>query len=68
MMADLQQKYEVLRNKRLEVVQSDQTTRGLGVIYRIVVGPRGNLSTARQVCTDLFAAGMGKQGCYPMGQ
>lgn len=68
MMADLQQKYEVLRNKRLEVVQSDQTSRGLGVIYRVVVGPRGNLSDARKVCTDLFAAGMGKQGCYPLGQ
>jgi hypothetical protein len=49
-------------------VQSDQSARGLGVIYRVVVGPRGSLSDARQVCTDLFAAGMGKQGCYPLGQ
>lgn len=68
MMADLQQKYEVLRDKRLEVVQSDQTARGLGVIYRVVVGPRGSVSQARKVCDDLFAAGMGKQGCYPLGQ
>ena len=68
MMADLQQKYEPLRDKRLEIVQSDQTARGLGVIYRIVAGPRGGITPVRDLCNQLQAAGMSKQGCYPMGE
>jgi hypothetical protein len=67
MMADLQQKYEPLRDKRLEIVQSDQTSRGLGVIYRVVVGPRGGITPVRELCSQLQAAGMSKQGCYPLG-
>ncbi len=68
MMADLQQKYEPLRNRRLEIVQSDQTARGLGVIYRVVVGPRGGITPVRELCSQLLAAGMSKQGCYPLGE
>jgi hypothetical protein len=68
MMADLQQKYEALRDKRLEVVQSDQSARGLGVIYRVVVGPRGGLTPVRDLCNQLQQAGMPKQGCYPLGE
>lgn len=68
MMADLQQKYEPLRDRRLEVIQSDQSSRGLGTIYRIVAGPRGGISPVRDLCNSLFQAGMPKQGCYPLGE
>jgi len=68
MMADLQQKYDVLRDKRLEIVQSDQTSRGLGVIYRVVVGPRMGIGPVRDVCNQLLEAGMPKQGCYPLAE
>ncbi len=68
MMADLQQKYDVLRDKRLEIVQSDQTARGLGVIYRVIVGPRGGITPVRDLCNQLQTAGMSKQGCYPLGE
>lgn len=68
MMADLQQKYDVLRDKRLEIVQSDQSSRGLGTIYRVVVGPRGGITPVRDLCNNLFQAGMPKQGCYPLGE
>ncbi len=66
MMADLQQKYEALRDKKLEIVQSDQTSRGLGVIYRVVVGPRGSIAPARDICARLKEAGMPNTGCYPL--
>lgn len=68
MMADLQQKYDVLRDKRLEIVQSDQTARGLGTIYRVIVGPRGGITPVRDLCNQLQTAGMPKQGCYPLGE
>lgn len=66
MMADLQQKYEALRDKKLEIVQSDQTARGLGVIYRVVVGPPGSIAPAKEVCQQLYQAGMRQSGCYPL--
>jgi hypothetical protein len=66
MMADLQQKYEALRDKKLEIVQSDQTSRGLGIIYRVVVGPPGSITPAKNVCQQLYTAGMRQSGCYPL--
>lgn len=66
MMADMQQKYEVLRDRKLEVIQSDQTSRGLGVIYRVVVGPRAGLEAAKSVCSQLSQAGHPANGCYTM--
>lgn len=66
MMADLQQKYEALRDKKLEIVQSDQSSRGLGVIYRVVVGPPGSITPAKTVCQQLYDAGMRQSGCYPL--
>ncbi len=65
-MADIQQRYEVLRDKKLEILQSDETGRGLGVIYRIVVGPRGAMGAAREVCTQLTQAGMPAKDCYTL--
>jgi hypothetical protein len=64
MMADLQQQYSVLQGKQMEVLASDQSSRGLGTIYRVVVGPPGGISTARGVCTELTQAGMPASRCY----
>ncbi len=66
MMADLQQRYEPLRDKKLEIVQSDESTRGLGIIFR-VVGPKGSAASARELCTQLKQAGMPDRGCYTLG-
>lgn len=66
MMADLQQKYEGLRDRKLEIIQSDETPRGLGVIYRIVVGPRSSIAAAREVCTQLQQSGMPPKSCYTL--
>lgn len=68
MMADLQSAYDLLRDKRLAIMQVDETRRGLGVIYRVVVGPRAGIGQARDLCNQLYVAGMPKQGCYPMGE
>lgn len=67
-MADVQQRYDVLRDKKLEIVQSDETARGLGVIYRIVVGPRAGIDQARELCNQLKQAGMAEKACYTMAQ
>ena len=67
LMADLQQKYDVLRDKRLEVVESDQSARGLGTIYRVVVGPSGGLADAKNVCTQVVQAGHPAKDCYTLG-
>jgi hypothetical protein len=64
MMADLQQQYSVLQGKQMEVLASDQSSRGLGTIYRVVVGPPGGISSARGVCTELTQAGMQASRCY----
>ena len=66
MLADLQQKYDVLRDKRLDVVESDQSARGLGTIYRVVVGPAGGGEAARNLCAQLVAAGHPKADCYTL--
>ena len=67
-MADVQQRYDALRDKKLEIIQSDETARGLGMIYRIVVGPRGSVGTARELCNQLKQAGMSEGSCYTMAQ
>jgi hypothetical protein len=64
MMADLQQQYSVLQGKQMEVLASDQSARGLGTIYRVVVGPAGAISAARGVCSELTQAGMPASRCY----
>ena len=63
-LADMQQKYDVLRDKTLNVVESDQTARGLGMIYRIVVGPAGGQDAAKGVCAQLIQAGHPAKDCY----
>lgn len=61
--ADLQQKYgEVLGDKTPDVQEADLSARGLGTMYRLVVGPPGSHNAARGVCTQLRAAGY--EGCW----
>ena len=56
--ADLQQKYgDVLSDKPADVQESDQTSRGKGVVYRAVVGPPGSREAAESLCTQLKSAG-----------
>jgi hypothetical protein len=61
--ADLQQKYgSVLENKIPDVREADLSARGLGTVYRIVVGPPGSREAANGVCDRLKSAGF--TGCW----
>jgi hypothetical protein len=61
--ADLQQKYpDVLGSKTPDVQEADLSARGLGTMYRLVVGPPGSHNAARGVCTQLKTAGY--EGCW----
>lgn len=61
--ADLQQKYiDVLRNKIPDVLEADLSARGLGTMYRVVVGPPGSREAAADLCGKLKSAGF--EGCW----
>jgi hypothetical protein len=61
--ADMQQKYgDVLANKTPDVQQADLSARGLGIMYRLVVGPPGSRDAASGVCSQLKSAGY--VGCW----
>jgi hypothetical protein len=61
--ADLQQKYrDVLQDKTPDVQEADLSARGLGTMYRLVVGPPGSRDAASGVCSQLKTAGY--QGCW----
>ncbi len=66
MMADLQQKYAQLQGQKLDVIESDQSARGLGVIYRVVAGPPASRSNAMGLCKQLSDAGF--KGCWAMAR
>ncbi len=56
--ADLQQKYpDALSNKVPDVQEKDLSERGLGTMFRLVVGPPGSRSAASGVCSQLKSAG-----------
>ncbi len=56
--ADMQEKYgDVLASKTPDVQESDQSARGLGTMYRLVVGPPGSREAASGICSKLKAAG-----------
>jgi len=62
--ADLQQKHgDLLANRTPAVQESDQTARGLGIMYRLVVGPPGSRESATDLCNQLKATG---QDCWVM--
>jgi hypothetical protein len=61
--ADLQQKYgSVLENKVPDVREADLSARGLGTVYRVVVGPPGSREAANGICDQLKSAGF--TGCW----
>jgi hypothetical protein len=61
--ADMQQQYpDVLSDKTPDVQTADLSARGLGTMYRLVVGPPGSHNAARSVCTQLKTAGY--EGCW----
>lgn len=61
--ADLRQKYrDVLENKTPDVQEADLSARGLGTMYRLVVGPPGSRDAASGVCSQLKTAGY--LGCW----
>lgn len=61
--ADLQQRYgRVLGSSIPDVQQADLSARGMGKMYRIVVGPPGSREAALKVCQRLRAAGY--RGCW----
>ena len=61
--ADLQQQYNsVLRNKIPDVLEADLSSRGLGTMYRVVVGPPGSREAASDLCGQLKSAGF--EGCW----
>ena len=61
--ADLQQKYpDALSNKVPDVQEKDLSERGLGTMFRLVVGPPGSRSAASGVCSQLKSAG--HEGCW----
>ncbi|HUS96186.1 MAG TPA: SPOR domain-containing protein [Hyphomicrobiaceae bacterium] len=61
--ADLQQKYGAALSSSIPDVQkADLRQRGLGVMYRVVVGPPGSRQAALEVCGRLKSAGY--RGCW----
>lgn len=63
--ADLQLKYgDVLTSRTPDVQEADLSARGLGTMYRLVVGPPGSRDAAAGVCSQLKTAGYA--GCWVM--
>jgi len=61
--ADLQQKYNsVLHNKIPDVQEADLSARGLGTMYRVVVGPPSSREAAADLCGQLKSVGF--EGCW----
>lgn len=61
--ADLQQRYpEVLGDRSFDVQEADLSARGLGTMFRVVVGPPGSHNAATGLCAQLKTAGY--VGCW----
>ncbi len=61
--AELQQKHpNALLNRVPDVRKTDLSARGLGIMYRVIVGPAGSRSSASSVCTSLKSEGYA--GCW----
>jgi hypothetical protein len=61
--AELQQKHpNALVNRVPDVQRADLSSRGLGIMYRVVVGSGGSRSAANSVCASLKAEGY--NGCW----
>ena len=61
--ADMQQRYpDVLGDRSFDVQEADLSSRNLGTMYRVVVGPPGSHNAAQGICSQLKAAGY--SGCW----
>jgi hypothetical protein len=61
--AELQQKHpKALVNRVPDVQRADLTARGLGIMYRVVVGPASSRGAANSVCASLKSEGY--NGCW----
>lgn len=61
--AELQQKHPAaLQSSVLDVQRVDLRARGLGIMYRVVVGPAGSRQGANSVCASLKSEGY--NGCW----
>ena len=61
--AELQQRHpQALSNRVPTVQQADLSSRGLGTMYRLLVGPAGSRQAANTVCANLKASGY--NGCW----
>jgi hypothetical protein len=61
--ADMQQRYpDVLGDKSFDVQEADLSSRNLGTMYRVVVGPPSSHNAATGICSQLKAAGYA--GCW----
>jgi cell division septation protein DedD len=56
--ADLQQKFEVLKDHVPEVKEVDLSARGLGTMYRLVAGPPSSREAASGLCSNLRTSGL----------
>lgn len=63
--ANMQEKYgDVLASKTPDVQEADLSARGLGTMYRLLVGPPGSRDVASGICSQLKAAG--HKDCWVM--
>ena len=61
--AELQQRHpQALSNRVPSVQKADLSSRGLGTMYRLLVGPAGSRGAANEVCASLKAGGY--SGCW----
>lgn len=61
--AELQQRHPATLSNRVPSVQkADLSARGLGTMYRLLVGPAGSRKAANEVCASLKASGY--SGCW----
>jgi hypothetical protein len=61
--AELQQRHPATLSNRVPSVQkADLSARGLGTMYRLLVGPAGSRKAANEVCASLKANGY--SGCW----
>jgi hypothetical protein len=61
--AELQQRHpQALSNRVPTVQQADLSSRGLGTMYRLLIGPAGSRQAANTVCANLKAGGY--NGCW----
>jgi hypothetical protein len=62
--ADMQQKYPALQGKQPVVQEADLTSKGMGIVQRLMVGPPGSKASAVETCKQMEAAGHKAGDCW----